>query len=218
MQVNDQISKYQAEFYTESVHDAYINVQRLLNKYTQNVISLEDSINNEIKYRKQSKKERMKKPAAVLLLLLGLIFLVVTVASFGVGGYSAYLFATNGTLPSIIPFTIEPLYLAIIGLVAGILFLIITINIFKRRALVGRKLNLKKAQKELEEKKEITSQLTATITSYPTVYERVHKLLVRTKKNPLGKLIINAEDKETIDIVKHFTNVSEEATSKYIIK
>ena len=215
MQVNDQISKYQAEFYTESVHDAYINVQRLLNNYVAQVNSLEDAIRNEIDYRQKTKKQRMKKAGAVFLFLIGFIFLILTLAAFGVGGYSAYLHFTNGTLPEIVPFEIKTLYLAGIGAAAGIILLVITCSIFKRRKLVGVKLNLKKAQKALEEKKEVVDKLTATLTSYPTINDNVRRLLVKTKRNPLGKILIDEKDKETIDSVKAFCAVSEETTEKY---
>ena len=215
MEVNDQISKYQAEFYTESAHDAYINIQRLLNNYVTEINSLENAINNEIKYRRQSKKERMKLPLAVFLGFLGVITILLTLGLLGVSGYSFYIWYTKGTLPEFVPFEIKPLILGIIAFVAFVLFLILTCKIYAGRSIVGRKLNLKKARKELKFKKETGDKLTSTLTVYPDVYEGVHRLLVRTKRNPLGKLIIDEDDKKAIDSVKSFCATSEEATTAY---
>lgn len=220
MQVNDQISRYQAEFYTEGAHDAFINVQRLMNNYVLLIDNTEKSIENELQYRKQTKKQRMRKFGAIVLLLLGLIHVVLTIALLAV---SAHALCTHFDLVSLpeIPVVgeflkgFEPLHVGIVGLVAYIVFLVITCKIFARRRIVGRKYNIKKAKKSLKKNRKIVDTLTATITSYPTVYERVHKLLVKTKKHPLGKLILNEEDVETVELVKSFINVSEEATSTY---
>lgn len=220
MQVNDQISKYQAEFYTEGAHDAFINVQRLMNNYVLEINNTEKAIENELKYRKETKKQRMRKFGAILLFLLGLIFLVLTVAVFLVAAHSLCTNFNILTLPEL-PVVGEflkgynPLHIGIIGLVAFIVLLIITCKIFARRKIVGRKYNIKKAKKNLKKYRKVVDVLTATITSYPTIYEGVHKLLVKTKTHPLGKLILNAEDVEIIESVKTFMNVSEETTKTY---
>lgn len=216
MQVNDQISRYQAEFYTESVHDAFVNVQRLLNDYTSQINCIEDSIEEEKTYRKQTRRQRMKKPAAVFLLLIGLIFILLTIALLGATGYAGYTWYTKGTLPEVVPF--EPLVAAIIGLVAYVIVLIITVNIFKARRAVGRRLNIKKAKKILKGKIEIAEKLTETIASYPDIYEKIHILLVKTKRHPLGKVLIDKQDKEAIDTVKSFCYTSESATKLYEIR
>ena len=61
MEVNDQLSRYQAEYYVETVHDAFVNVQRLLNNYNVKINCLTDAIEEEKQYRKQTKKQRMRK-------------------------------------------------------------------------------------------------------------------------------------------------------------
>ena len=162
MQVNDQISRYQAEFYTENVHDAFVNVQRLLNDYNAQINCIEDSIEEEKTYRKQTKKQRMKKPGAVFLFLLGSIFFILKTAALAVAGYAGYIWYTNGTLPEVVPF--EPLIAAAIGLGAYIILLIITVKIFNRRKVVGRRLNIKKAKKILKGKVEIANKLQFLLT------------------------------------------------------
>ena len=90
MEINDQLSKYQAEYYTENLHDAFINVQRLLNTYNTKINALEDAISEEITYRKQSKKQRMKKFGAIFLGFLGFLHILITIALLGVVGYVGY--------------------------------------------------------------------------------------------------------------------------------
>lgn len=220
MQVNDQISKYQAEFYTEGAHDAFINIQRLMNNYVLEINNTERAIENELKYRKETKKERMRKFGAILLLILGIIFVVLTIAVFLVAAHSFCKHFNLLELPEIpvvgeLLKNFEPLHIGIIGAAAFVVFLILTCLIFARRKIVGKKYNIKKAKKNLKKYRKVVDLLTATITSYPTVYEGVHKLLVKTKKHPLGKLIVNAEDVAIIESVKDFMNVSEETTKTY---
>ncbi len=217
MQVNDQISKYQAEYYTESAHDAFVNVQRLLNDYTAKINCIEDAIINEKVYRKNTKKQRMKKPGAVFLLILGLIHVLLTLVLFAFTGYIGYTYYTNGNLHELITkyLPYDTLYLAIGGLVAYLIVLIITCKIFARRRCVGARLNIKKAKKTLKKKIKIAEKLTAVLTSYPNIYEGIHRVLIRTKRHPLGKLIIIQEDKIAIDNVKAFCCTSEEATKLY---
>ena len=90
MEINDQLSKYQAEYYTENLHDAFINVQRLLNTYNTKINCLEDAISEEITYRKQSKKQRMKKFGARFLGFLGFLHILITIALLGIVGYVGY--------------------------------------------------------------------------------------------------------------------------------
>ena len=49
-------------------------------------------------------------------------------------------------------------------------------------------------------------------------YEQINKVLVRTKRHPLGKILIDADDKTAIDNVKSFCASSEEATKTYKVK
>ena len=60
--------------------------------------------------------------------------------------------------------------------------------------------------------------LTKVLTNYPYIYEAIHKTLVRTKRHPLGKIIVTEEDKIAIDSVKAFCSSSEEATKIYSLK
>ena len=83
MKINDQLSRYQAEYYVETAHDAFVNVQRLLNDYNFAINSITDAIEAEKVYRRHTKKERMKKPGAVILLLWGLIHILLTIALLG---------------------------------------------------------------------------------------------------------------------------------------
>ena len=216
MEVNDQLSRYQAEFYVENVHDAFVNVQRLLNDYNAKINCISDAIDEEIVYRRQSKKQRMKKAGAVILLLWGLIHILLTLVLLAATGYSAYIWYTNGTLPEFVPY--PPLYVAIAGLVLYLLVLIITCKIFARRRIVGRRLNIKKARKTLTAKKERADALTNVLTSYPLVYEGIQKVLIKTKRHPLGKILISLDDKNAIDDVKSFCAHSEEATKTYNTK
>ena len=215
MEINDQLSKYQAEYYTEGLHDAFINIQRLLNNYNAKINCLEDAISEEITYRKQSKKQRMKKFGARFLGFIGFLFILVTLALLGAAGYVGYnvyldrayrFFGYNG------------LYVAIAAFVGFIISWIITRKIYKRRSVVGRRLKIKKARKVLKAKKEVADALTKTMTLYPLYYEQINKVLVRTKRHPFGKIIIDAEDKTAIDNVKSFCAKSEEATKTYQMK
>ena len=95
---------------------------------------------------------------------------------------------------------------------------ILTCKIYKRRSVVGRRLKVKKARKALKAKKKVADELTRTMTLYPMFYEQMNKVLVRTKRHPLGKIIIDAEDKTAIDNVKGFCASSEEAVKRYQIK
>lgn len=215
MEINDQLSKYQAEYYTENLHDAFINVQRLLNNYNTKINCLEDAISEELTYRKQSKKQRMKKFAAVFLGFLGFLHILITIALLGIVGYVGYNYYLDN---SYVFYNFNGLYVAAAALVAYIIFLIITIAIFKRRRIVGRRLNIKKAKKSLKVKKAIANALSQTMTLYPLYYEQINKVLVRTKRHPLGKILIDGEDKVAIDNVKSFVASSEEATKTYQIK
>ena len=232
MEVNDQLSRYQAEYYVETVHDAFVNVQRLLNDYNFAINSITDAIAEEKVYRKQTKKQRMRKFGAVLLLLIGIINILVTIALLAFTGYIAYNWQTGETLPYIsdvatyvtdfvkanVEVLSDPLYLTIAGGVVYLVFLIITCKIFSRRRKVGRKLNIKKAKKKLKAKIKRAESLTAVLTTYPIIYEEINKVLVRTKRHPLGKIILSVEDKKAIDDVKHFCACSEEATKTYKTK
>lgn len=215
MEINDQLSKYQAEYYTENLHDAFINVQRLLNTYNTKINALEDAISEEITYRKQSKKQRMKKFGAIFLGFWGFLHVLITIALLGVVGYVGYNYYLDNSYTF---YNYNGLYVAIAALVAYIIFLIITVKIFKRRRIVGRRLNIKKARKSLKVKKQVAEALTKTMTLYPLYYEQINKVLVRTKRHPLGKILIDAEDKTAIDNVKSFCASSEEATKTYNAK
>ena len=215
MEINDQLSKYQAEYYTENLHDAFINVQRLLNTYNTKINALEDAISEEITYRKQSKKQRMKKFGARFLGFWGFLHILITIALLGVVGYVGYNYYLDNAYTF---YNYNGLYVAIAALVAYIIFLIITVKIFKRRRIVGRRLNIKKARKSLKVKKQVAEALTKTMTLYPLYYEQINKVLVRTKRHPLGKILIDAEDKTAIDNVKSFCASSEEATKTYNAK
>lgn len=215
MEINDQLSKYQAEYYTENLHDAFINVQRLLNTYNTKINCLEDAISEEITYRKQSKKQRMKKFGARFLGFLGFLHILITIALLGIVGYVGYNYYLDNAYTF---YNFNGLYVAGAALVAYIIFLIITVKIYKRRRIVGRRLNIKKARKSLKVKKQVAEALTKTMTLYPLYYEQINKVLVRTKRHPLGKIIIDAEDKTAIDNVKSFCASSEEATKTYKAK
>lgn len=215
MEINDQLSKYQAEYYTENLHDAFINVQRLLNTYNTKINALEDAISEEITYRKQSKKQRMKKFGARFLGFWGFLHILITIALLGVVGYVGYNYYLDNAYTF---YNYNGLYVAIAALVAYIIFLIITVKIFKRRRIVGRRLNIKKARKSLKVKKQVAEALSKTMTLYPLYYEQINKVLVRTKRHPLGKILIDAEDKTAIDNVKSFCASSEEATKTYKAK
>ena len=95
---------------------------------------------------------------------------------------------------------------------------VITRKIYKARSVVGRRLKVKKAKKTLKDKKKVADVLTKTMTLYPAFYEQMNKVLVRTKRHPLGKIIIDAEDKAAIDNVKSFCASSEEAVKRYQVK
>ena len=215
MEINDQLSKYQAEYYTENLHDAFINVQRLLNTYNTKINALEDAISEEITYRKQSKKQRMKKFGARFLGFWGFLHILITIALLGVVGYVGYNYYLDNAYTF---YNYNGLYVAIAALVAYIIFLIITVKIFNRRRIVGRRLNIKKARKSLKVKKQVAEALTKTMTLYPLYYEQINKVLVRTKRHPLGKILIDAEDKTAIENVKSFCASSEEATKTYKAK
>ena len=215
MEINDQLSKYQAEYYTENLHDAFINVQRLLNTYNTKINALEDAISEEITYRKQSKKQRMKKFGAIFLGFWGFLHILITIALLGVVGYVGYNYYLDNAYTF---YNYNGLYVAIAALGAYIIFLIITVKIFNRRRIVGRRLNIKKARKSLKVKKQVAEALTKTMTLYPLYYEQINKVLVRTKRHPLGKILIDAEDKTAIDNVKSFCASSEEATKTYKAK
>ena len=215
MEINDQLSKYQAEYYTENLHDAFINVQRLLNTYNTKINCLEDAISEEITYRKQSKKQRMKKFGARFLGFLGFLHILITIALLGIVGYVGYNYYLDNAYTF---YNFNGLYVAGAALVAYIIFLIITVKIYKRRRIVGRRLNIKKARKSLKVKKQVAEALTKTMTLYPLYYEQINKVLVRTKRHPLGKILIDAEDKTAIDNVKSFCASSEEATKTYKAK
>ena len=215
MEINDQLSKYQAEYYTENLHDAFINVQRLLNTYNTKINCLEDAISEEITYRKQSKKQRMKKFGARFLGFWGFLHILITIALLGIVGYVGYNYYLDNAYTF---YNFNGLYVAGAALVAYIIFLIITVKIYKRRRIVGRRLNIKKARKSLKVKKQVAEALTKTMTLYPLYYEQINKVLVRTKRHPLGKIIIDAEDKTAIDNVKSFCASSEEATKTYKAK
>ena len=215
MEINDQLSKYQAEYYTENLHDAFINVQRLLNTYNTKINCLEDAISEEITYRKQSKKQRMKKFGARFLGFLGFLHILITIALLGIVGYVGYNYYLDNAYTF---YNFNGLYVAGAALVAYIIFLIITVKIYKRRRIVGRRLNIKKARKSLKVKKKVAEALTKTMTLYPLYYEQINKVLVRTKRHPLGKILIDAEDKTAIENVKSFCASSEEATKTYKAK
>ena len=215
MEINDQLSKYQAEYYTENLHDAFINVQRLLNTYNTKINCLEDAISEEITYRKQSKKQRMKKFGARFLGFLGFLHILITIALLGIVGYVGYNYYLDNAYTF---YNFNGLYVAIAALVAYIIFLIITVKIFNRRKVVGRRLKIKKAKKSLKVKKQVAEALTKTMTLYPLYYEQINKVLVRTKRHPLGKILIDAEDKTAIENVKSFCASSEEATKTYKAK
>ena len=215
MEINDQLSKYQAEYYTENLHDAFINVQRLLNTYNTKINCLEDAISEEITYRKQSKKQRMKKFGARFLAFWGFLHVLLTIALLGIVGYVGYNYYLDNAYTF---YNFNGLYVAGAALVAYIVFLIITVKIYKRRRLVGRRLNIKKARKSLKAKKQVADALTKTMTLYPLYYEQINKVLVRTKRHPLGKILIDADDKTAIDNVKSFCASSEEATKTYKVK
>ena len=215
MEINDQLSKYQAEYYTENLHDAFINVQRLLNTYNTKINCLEDSISEEITYRKQSKKQRMKKFGARFLGFLGFLHILITIALLGIVGYVGYNYYLDNAYTF---YNFNGLYVAGAALVAYIIFLIITVKIYKRRRIVGRRLNIKKARKSLKVKKQVAEALTKTMTLYPLYYEQINKVLVRTKRHHIGKILIDAEDKTAIDNVKSFCASSEEATKTYKAK
>lgn len=215
MEINDQLSKYHAEYYTENLHDAFINVQRLLNTYNTKINCLEDAISEEITYRKQSKKQRMKKFGARFLGFWGFLHILITIALLGIVGYVGYNYYLDNAYTF---YNFNGLYVAGAALVAYIIFLIITVKIYKRRRIVGRRLNIKKARKSLKVKKQVAEALTKTMTLYPLYYEQINKVLVRTKRHPLGKIIIDAEDKTAIDNVKSFCASSEEATKTYKAK
>ena len=171
----------------------------------------------------------MRKFGAILLLLIGLINILITIALLAFTGYVVYNWQTGETLPYIsevvkiasdfitgyVSEFSDPLYLSIAGGVVYLVFLIITCKIFSRRRKVGRKLNIKKAKKKLKAKIKRAEQLTAVLTTYPIIYEQINKVLVRTKRHPLGKIIISEEDKKAIDAVKNFCAASEEATKIY---
>ena len=215
MEINDQLSKYQAEYYTENLHDAFINIQRLLNTYNTKINCLEDAISEEITYRKQSKKQRMKKFGARFLGFWGFLHILITIALLGIVGYVGYNYYLDNAYTF---YNFNGLYVAGAALVAYIIFLIITVKIYKRRRIVGRRLNIKKARKSLKVKKQVAEALTKTMTLYPLYYEQINKVLVRTKRHPLGKILIDAEDKTAIDNVKAFCATSEEATKTYKAK
>ena len=215
MEINDQLSKYQAEYYTENLHDAFINVQRLLNTYNTKINCLEDAISEEITYRKQSKKQRMKKFGARFLGFWGFLHILITIALLGIVGYVGYNYYLDNAYTF---YNFNGLYVAGAALVAYIIFLIITVKIYKRRRIVGRRLNIKKARKSLKVKKQVAEALTKTMTLYPLYYEQINKVLVRTKRHPLGKILIDAEDKTAIENVKSFCASSEEATKTYKAK
>ena len=77
---------------------------------------------------------------------------------------------------------------------------------------------IKKAKKNLKRKIKTAEALTKVLTNYPYIYEAIHKTLVRTKRHPLGKIIVSDEDKIAIDSVKAFCSSSEEATKIYSLK
>jgi hypothetical protein len=215
MEINDQLSKYQAEYYTENLHDAFINVQRLLNNYNTKINCLEDAISEELTYRKQSKKQRMKKFGARFLGFIGFLFILLTIALLGVAGYVGYnLYLDN----AYVFYGFNGLYVAIAAFVAFVIAFILTCKIYKRRSVVGRRLKVKKARKALKAKKKVADELSRVMTLYPMFYEQMNKVLVRTKRHPLGKIIIDAEDKTAIDNVKGFCANSEEAVKRYQIK
>ena len=215
MEINDQLSKYQAEYYTENLHDAFINVQRLLNTYNTKINCLEDAISEEITYRKQSKKQRMKKFAARFLGFWGFLHILITIALLGVVGYVGYNYYLDNAYTF---YGYNGLYVAVAALIAYIIVLFITCKIFAWRRVVGRRLKIKKAKKNLKRKIKTAEALTKVLTNYPYIYEAIHKTLVRTKRHPLGKIIISEEDKIAIDSVKAFCSSSEEATKIYSLK
>ena len=215
MEINDQLSKYQAEYYTEGLHDAFINIQRLLNNYNAKINCLEDAISEEITYRKQSKKQRMKKFGARFLGFIGFLFILVTLALLGAAGYIGYNLYLDRAYKF---FGYNGLYVAVAAFVGFIIAWILTSKIYKRRSVVGRRLKIKKARKTLKAKKVVADELSKVMTLYPRYYEQMNKVLVRTKRHPLGKIIIDAEDKEAIDNVKAFCASSEEAVKRYQVK
>ena len=215
MEINDQLSKYQAEYYTENLHDAFINIQRLLNNYNAKINCLEDAISEELTYRKQTKKQRMKKFGARFLGFIGFLFILLTLALLGVAGYVGYNYYLDNTY---VFYGFNGLYVAIGAFVAFVIAWILTSKIYKRRSVVGRRLKVKKARKTLKAKKIVANELSKTMTLYPRYYEQMNKVLVRTKRHPLGKIIIDAEDKEAIDCVKAFCAKSEEAVKRYQVK
>lgn len=225
MKINDQLSRYQAEYYVETAHDAFANVQRLLNDYNFAINSITDAIEAEKVYRRHTKKERMKKPGAVILLLWGLIHILLTIALLGLTVYAAYTWQTGNSIKYVADaykiitdnLHFEPLYIAIILGVVYLFFLIITCKIFSRRCKVGRKLNIRKAKKNLKNKVKRANALTAVLTTYPLIYEEINRVLIKTKKHPLGKIIITEEDKKAIEDVKKFRSTTEEATKTYYI-
>ena len=226
MEINDQLSRYQAEYYVETAHDAFVNVQRLLNNYNFAINSISDAITAEKVYRKQTRKERMKKAGAVFLLLLGLIHVILTIGLLAVTAYAVYNWQTGKTIQYLSTvmdeinklLNLEPLFIVIICGIVYLVFLIITCKIFCRRRKVGRKLNIKKAKKNLKIKTKHAEALTNVLTTYPIIYEEINKVLIKTKRHPLGKIIITAEDKKAIDDVKNFCACSEEATKTYNTK
>ena len=215
MEINDQLSKYQAEYYTEGLHDAFINIQRLLNNYNAKINCLEDAISEELTYRKQTKKQRMKKFGARFLGFIGFLFILLTLALLGIAGYVGYNYYLDNAY---VFYGFNGLYVAIGAFVAFVISWILTSKIYKRRSVVGRRLKVKKARKTLKAKKIVANELSRTMTLYPRYYEQMNKVLVRTKRHPLGKIIIDAEDKEAIDNVKTFCAKSEEAVKRYQVK
>lgn len=215
MEVNDQLSRYQAEYYVETVHDAFVNVQRLLNNYNVKINCLTDAIEEEKQYRKQTKKQRMRKPGAVFLFLIGFIFVLATIALLAAAGYTGYNYYLDNAYTF---YGYNGLYVAVAALIAYIIVLFITCKIFAWRRVVGRRLKIKKAKKNLKRKIKTAEALTKVLTNYPYIYEAIHKTLVRTKRHPLGKIIVSDEDKIAIDSVKAFYSSSEEATKIYSLK
>lgn len=223
MKINDQLSRYQAEFYVETAHDAYVNVQRLLNDYNFEINSITDAIEDEKVYRRHSKKLRMKKFGARFLWVLGFINVLVTIVLLALTGYAVFRWQTETAIKGIDEYykliadnlNFEPLFLVIIFGLAYLLFLIITCKIFSRRRKVGRKLNIRKAKKNLKRKIKAANALTEVLTTYPIIYEEINKVLIKTKRHPLGKIIIVEEDLKAVEDVKKFRIASEEATKAY---
>ena len=90
--------------------------------------------------------------------------------------------------------------------------------LFKNWAIVWGFATTTEGKKKLKAKIKRAEQLTAVLTTYPIIYEQINKVLVRTKRHPLGKILIDAEDKTAIDNVKSFCATSEEATKTYKAK